>query len=290
MTINELKLMNKQELIIWCFGAKVKDLNDVLKAEDIKGLSKLKKADKVKLLVNMIDIEENVTDDEIEKVMDDTRKLNEEINVRQSYEEEKIEETLYARLKAKEITWEEFKQAVINYNLSIPINVANEGYSIKLIDKHCFFYSYYEHDDYDNNTYYSVVNKEFTWDNVFKNYGKYNMWQWIERRFYEKNTVDKDGLQLAFDFDSDSDWEYILLVYKNYELLGYYINGDIDNIMKLVAYDDQLSYEDFETYEELLELLEKQHEEYDKILKVDNMLRKKINNNYSYTNFSLSIK
>ena len=55
MNINELNKMNKQELIVWCFGAKVKDLNEVLKAEGIKGLSKLKKADKVQLLVNMID-------------------------------------------------------------------------------------------------------------------------------------------------------------------------------------------------------------------------------------------
>lgn len=289
MTIKELKLMNKQKLITWCFGAKVKDLNDVLKAEGIKGLSKLKKADKVKLLVNMIDVEDNVADDAIEKVMEDTRKLNEEINVRQSYEE-KFESTLYARLKAKEITWEEFKKAVINFNLSIPINVANEVYSKKLIDKHCFFYSYYEHEDYDNNAYYSVVNKNFEWDNVFKSYGNHNMWQWIERRFYEKNTIDKNGLQLAFDFDVDEDWAYTLLVYKNYELLGNYTNGDIDDIMKLVAYDDQLSYEDFETYEELLELLEKQHEEYNKILDVDNMLRNKLVIPCDYTNFSLSIK
>lgn len=289
MTIKELKLMNKQELIIWCFGAKVKDLNDVLKAEDIKGLNKLKKADKVKLLVNMIGLEDNVIDDAIEKVMEDTTRLNEEINARQSYKE-KFESTLYARLKAKEITWEEFKKVVISYNLPIPIDVTNEVYSIKLIDKNCFFYSYYEHEDYDGNAYYSVVNKDFQWDNVFKNYGKYIMHGWIERRFYEKNTIDKNCLQLAFDFDVDEDWEYTLLVYKNYELLGNYTNGDIDNIMKLVAYDDKLSYEDFETYEELLELLEKQHKEYNKILEVDNILRKKINNNYSYTNFSLSIK
>ena len=57
MNINELNKMNKQELMVWCFGAKVKDLNEVLKAEGIKGLSKLKKADKVQLLVNMIDVD-----------------------------------------------------------------------------------------------------------------------------------------------------------------------------------------------------------------------------------------
>ena len=116
------------------------------------------------------------------------------------------------------------------------------------------------------------------------------MWQWIERQFYEKNTIDKDGLQLAFDFDVDEDWAYTLLVYKNYELLSNYTNGDIADIMKLVDYDDKLSYEDFETYEELLELLEKQYEEYNKILEVDNMLRNKLVIPCDYTNFSLSIK
>lgn len=288
MTIKDLKLMNDKDRILFFANAKVKDLTNVLKNAGIKGISKMKKAEKLAIVVGMV-VEDNVIDDAIEKVMDDTRKLNEEINARQSFKE-KFEETLYARLKAKEITWEEFKKVVINYNLPIPIDVTNEIYSIKLIDKNCFFYSCYEHEDYDNNTYYSVVNKEFKWYNEFKDYSKYIWSGWIERRFYEKNTIDKDGLQLAFDFDVDEDWAYTLLVYKNYELLGNYTNGDIDDIMKLVAYDDQLSYEDFETYEELLELLEKQHEEYNKILEVDNILRKKINNNYSYTNFSLSIK
>ena len=287
-SIKELKLMSEAKRILWFANAKSSDLTLVLKNEGIKGISKIKKAEKLEMIVGLV-VENKVADDVIDKVMEDTRKLNEDINARQSYEE-KFESTLYARLKAKEINWEEFKQAVINYNLSIPINVANEVYSKKLIDKHCFFYSYYEHDDYDNNVYYSVVNKEFKWDNVFKNYGKYDMWQWIERRFYEKNTVNKDGLQLAFDFDVDSDWEYTLLVYKNYELLGYYINGDIDNIEKLVAYDDRLDGDDLETYTELLELLEKQHEEYDKILEVDNMLRNKLVIPCDYTNFSLSIK
>ena len=283
-SINELKKMSEKELCIWSSKVNTKELRTILKENGFSGYSKLKKAELLNAVLDMI-----VSNEHIEKVMDDTIKLNEEINARQSFKE-KIEETLYARLKAKEITWEEFKQTIIKYNLSIPIDVTNESYSMKLIDKNCVFYSYYEHEDYDNNTYYSVVNKEFTWDNVFKNYGKYNMWQWIERRFYEKNTVDKDGLQLAFDFDVDEDWAYTLLVYKNYELLGNYTNGDIDNIMKLVAYDDKLSYEDFEIYEELLELLEKQYEEYNKILEVDNMLRDKLVIPCDYTNFSLSIK
>lgn len=71
MTIKELNEMNKQELMVWCFGAKVKDLNEVLKAEGIKGLSKLKKADKVQLLVNMIDtdsVQVEVIDNNLEEV------------------------------------------------------------------------------------------------------------------------------------------------------------------------------------------------------------------------------
>ena len=81
---------------------------------------------------------------------------------------------------------------------------------------------------------------------------------------YERNTVDKDSLQLAFDFDENSD--YTLLVYKNYKLLGSYTNGQIDDINRLIEYDDRLSYDDLDAYAELLELLDKQYEEYDKII------------------------
>ena len=149
-------------------------------------------------------------------------------------------------------------------------------------------YSYYEHYADESYGYYSALDEYYTWDNIFRNDGKYRWEDWYEKQLYERNTVDNGDLQLAFDFDVDSDYEYTLLVYKNYELLGYYIGGDIDNIKRLVAYDDQLSDEDLETYTELLELLEKQHKEYDKIIEANTMLRKKLN--YDYTEFSLSIK
>ena len=210
--------------------------------------------------------------------------MNEEINTRQSFKEE-FESTLYARWAAKEITWEEFKQTIINKNISIPINVADEEDTKDILKRKIFSYSYYEHDDYENNAYYSVVNKEFKWDNVFKNDCKC-IWQgWIEKQFYKRNTVDKNGLQLAFDFDVDDDWAYTLLVYKNYELLGNYTDGNIDNIKRLVAYDDQLSDEDLETYTQLLELLEKQHEECNKILEADKMLQKKLKRTEKYKQF-----
>ena len=283
MTIKYLKLMNEAERILWFTSAKAKDLGIVLKNEGIKGISKMKKAEKLEMIVNLV-VENTITDEEIDKVVEDTRKLTEELNVRQSYEEE-FEETLYARLCAKEITWLEFKQTVVNRNISIPINVADEEYTKDLLDRRCDLYSEYEHYVYKGDTYYSVLNKDFQWKKLFKNNGKYRWKNWHEKQFYERNTVDKDGvLQLAFDFD-ENDY-YTILVYKNYELLGAYKDGKIDDIKKLVAYDNKLVTEDIDAYEELLALLEKQHEEYNRIMEADRMLRKKLKNQYKYKKFS----
>ena len=282
MTIKNLKLMNEADRILWFTNAKVKDLTIVLKNEGIKGISKMKKAEKLEIIVGMV-VEDTVTDEEIDKVVEDTKKLTEELNVRQSYEEE-FEQTLCARWQAKEITWEEFKQTVVNRNISIPINVADEEDTKDLIDRGYDFYSEYEHYVYKGDNYYSVLNKDFEWKKVFKNNGKYRFKNWSEKQFYEKNTVNKDGLQLAFDFD-ENDY-YTILVYKNYELLGAYKDCNIDDIKKLVAYDNKLVTEDLDVYEELLGLLEQQHEEYNRIMEADKMLRKKLKSQYKYKKFS----
>ena len=284
MTIKELKLMNEAERILWFASAKSSDLTLVLKNEGIKGLSKLKKAEKLEMIVGMV-VENKVADEDIEKVIDDTKKLNEEINARQSFKEE-FEQTLYARWKAKEITWQEFKQTIMKYNISIPINVADEEDTKDILDRKCDIYSNYEHYINSYNIYYSVLNKDFQWDNVFRNYGKYIWEDWIERQFYENNTVDKCGLQLAFDFDEDG--AYTLLVYKNYYLLGAYIDGGIDDIKRIIEYDSRLVDEDLNKYTELLGLLEKQYNEYHKTIEAFNMLHKKLD--IHYTEFSLSIK
>ena len=283
MTINELKLMNETERILWFANAKAKDFGIVLKNAGIKRISKMKKAEKLAMVLDLV-VENNVTDEEIDKVVEDTRKLTEELNVRQSYEEE-FEATLYARLCAKEITWQEFKQTVVNRNVSIPINVADEAYTKDLIDRKCNLYSEYEHYAYKGDNYYSVLNKDFEWYNVFKNNSKRKWKNWHEKQFYEKNTINKDCVhQLAFYYD-ENDY-YTILVYKNYELLGAYKNGNMDNIKKLVAYDNKLVTEDLDAYEELLALLDKQHEEYNRIMEADRMLRKKLKNQYKYKKFS----
>ena len=284
MTIKELKLLNEKDRILFFTNAKAKDLTLVLKNEGIKGVSKLKKAEKLAMVLDLV-VENNVTDEEIDKVVEDTRKLTEELNVRQSYKEE-FEETLYARWQAKEITWEEFKQTVVKRNVSIPINVADEEYTKDLLDRRCDLYSEYEHYVYKGDTYYSVLNKDFEWKKVFKNNGKRKWKNWQDKQFYEKNTVDKDGvLQLAFDYD-ENDY-YTILVYKNHELLGAYRDGQIEDIKKLVAYDDRLVEEDVSAYSELLEQLDKQHKEYDRIMEADRLLRKKFNFiEYKYRKFS----
>ena len=258
-SIKELKVMNQKELCIWSSNVNIKELKAILKENGFKGYSRLKKTELLNAVLDMI-----VSDEEIEKVMEDTKKLNEEINARQSFEEE-FESTLYARWAAKEITWEEFKQTIINYNISIPINVTDEEDTKDILNRKYDMDSMYEHYVFESNTcYYSVLNKDFEWDNVFRNNGKYRWQDWEEQQMYERNTIDKDGLQLAFDFDENSD--YTLLVYKNYKLLGSYTNGQIDDINRLIEYDDRLSYDDLDAYTELLELLDKQYEEYDKII------------------------
>lgn len=284
MTIKDLKLMNETERILWFANAKAKDLTLVLKNEGIKGLSKLKKAEKLEMIVGMV-VENTIADEEIEKVVDDTKKLCEEINARQSFKEE-IEQTLCARWLAKEITWEEFKQTITKYSISIPINVADEEYTKESINSNYDLYSNYEHYDKDN-TYYSVLNKDFQWNNVFKIDGKYSWQDWTEKQMYERNTVDEDRIhQLAFGFDENG--YYILLVYKNYELLGEYKDGGIDDIKRLVAYDDRLVEEDLDNYTELLELLQNQYEEYDKIVDADMMLYKKLKKKAKYRRFIIN--
>ena len=284
MTIKDLKLMNETERILWFASAKLKDLNDILKNECIKGISKLKKAEKLEMIVGMV-VENTVEDEKIETIIDDTRRLTEEINARQSFKEE-FEQTLCARWLAKEITWEEFKNTITKHNISIPINVADEEYTKYEIDRNYNLYSNYEHYDRDN-TYYSVMNKDFQWSNVFRTKGKYGWQDWTEKQMYKRNTVNKDGLlQLAFSFDENG--YYTLLVYKNYELLGAYKDGGIDDIKRLVAYDDRLVEEDLDNYTELLELLQNQYEEYEKIVDADMMLYKKLKKKAKYRRFIIN--
>ena len=104
---------------------------------------------------------------------------------------------------------------------------------------------------------------------------------------YERNTVDKNGRQLSFSFDSDC--YCVISVYKNYKLLGTF---DLEccerDIKMLIDYDYRLFGKDLEIYMQLLELLNKQRKEYDKIIETDAKLLKKLNTHYN--EFSSLIK
>ena len=272
MTISELKLMSESEMMEWIVNANAKDLGFLLQYEGIKGVSKMKKAKKIAMIVRLV--LENTADENTKRIMEEVKRLNEEIEIRQTFAE-KIEWTLYAVYKNNEITYNELRKVCNAYHMDIPLS-CNEKNSIKLIKKYCD-YSKYKHHDEDGNTYYSLFDKRYEWDNVRISKNMCECWDldWDVQQFYEKNTVDNGDLQLAYTFDDDGD--YILCVYKDYELLGTYFKGDMHRIKKLVDYDDKLVAEDLDAYDELLELLNKQQEELWEIIEADRILRNKLN-------------
>ena len=62
-------------------------------------------------------------------------------------------------------------------------------------------------------------------------------------------------------------------MYKNHKLLGTFVDGDIYDIKVVVDYDNRLTDEDLNAYEELLDLLNEQQEEYCRIVDGDKMSR-----------------
>ena len=270
-TINELRKISEKERMEWIINAKSSDLNVVLKNAGVKGISRMKKLEKIVMVTKLV--EDNITDEDAKRVMEDTRKLNKELSVRRSFGDF-IECTLYARYKNREITYNELKNTCDKYNLDIPLNDDEES-SINFIDKHCDMFSTYEHDDEDGNIYYALFDECYQWYNMHRKDNICKDEDWDIQEFYKINAVDKNGLQLAFTYDNEL--HYVLCVYKNYELLATYVEGSTHKIKELVAYDNRLTDEDLDTYEELLGILQKQCEEYWKILKADELLKKKLN-------------
>ena len=266
MTINELKAMNETERMEWIVNAKSSDLNAVLKNEGVKFIPNMKKTEKLAMVVKLV--ENSIADEDAKRVMEEAKKLKEEIEIRQCYVE-KIECTLYAMYKNKEITYNELRKTCNAYNIDIPLS-SNEKNSIKIVDEYCNLFSLYEHHD-DDYTYYSILSKDYKWDNMYRKNNMCEDWDWDVKKFYEMNTVDDGNLQLACTFDDNLN--YMLCMYKNYELLGTFADGNIYDIKVVVDYDDKLNDEDLDTYSELLDLLNEQQEEYCRIVDGDKMLR-----------------
>ena len=271
MNINELRKMSENERMEWIVNAKSSDLNAVLKNEGVKGIYGMNKTKKLAMVVKLVT--ENSADEDAKRVMEKAKKLKEEIEIRQCYEE-KIEGTLYALYKNKEITYNELRKTCDAYNIDIPLS-SNEKNSIDLIDKYCELFSWYEHHD-DDYTYYSVLSRDYEGYNMYRKNNMCEDWDWDVKKFYEMNTVDKNGdFQLACTFDENCN--YMLCMYKNYELLATFVDGDIYDIKVVVDYDDRLTDEDLDTYSELLDLLNEQQDEYCRIVETDKMLKNKLN-------------
>ena len=271
MSINELRKMSENERREWIVNAKSHDLNVVLKDYGVKRIANMKKLEKIVMVTKLV--EENIADEDAKRVMEATKKLNKELSVRRSFSDF-IECTLYDRKKNGEITYNELRNTCDFYNINIPLN-SNEKSSIDFIDKHCDMFSTYMHYDNDDNIYYALFDKCYQWYNMYRKENICEDDDWDIQEFYKINTIDNGDLQLAFTYDNEL--HYVLCVYKNYELLATYVEGATHRIKELVAYDYRLNDEDLDTYSELLELLNKQCEEYWKVLEADRILHEKLN-------------
>ena len=265
--INELRKMSEIDRMEWIANAKSSYLNVALKDGGVKGISNMKKLEKIVMVTKLV--EENIADDDAKRIMEDTERLKEEIEIRQCYAET-IEGILYARYKNGEITYDELRKTCNAYDIDIPLS-CNEKNSIKLVDENCDLFSWYEHHDYDGNVYYSILDRKYEWENMSLTSYDCRNDDWDVQQFYQMNTVDNGNLQLACIFDDNLN--YMLCMYKNYELLGTFVDGDIYDIKVVVDYDDKLNDEDLDTYSELLDLLNEQQEEYCRIVDGDKILR-----------------
>ena len=271
MNINKLKAMSENERMAWIVNASNKDLGIVLKNEGVKGISNMKKLEKLAMVAQLV-VKNSVADKDAKRIMEDTEHLKEEIEIRQCYAET-IEGILYARYKNKEITYDELRKTCNVYDIDIPLSY-NEKNSIKLVDENCDLFSWYEHHDYDGNVYYSVLDKKYEWENMSLTSYDCRNDDWDVQQFFARNTVDNGDLQLACTFDENLN--YMLCMYKNHKLLGAFADGDIYDIKVVVDYDDKLNDKDLDTYLELLDLLNEQQEEYCRIVDGDKMSRNEL--------------
>ena len=275
-TFNELLMkMSENERMDWIVNAKTSYLNVVLKDCGVKGIANMKKLEKIVMVTKLV-VENSAADEEIDEIWEDAKRLNKDLNYRNSYKES-IDATLYAMYKSKEINFNEFRKVCDRYHLDIPCSY-NETHSIDIINRCCSYYlhSNYEHYDCNNNAYYSLFDECYQWDNIYRKDNICEDEDWDLKQFYARNTVDDDGyLQLAYAFNDDG--HYVLCVYKHYELLATYEEGCMEDIEDLAVYDYRLDDDDLLTYEELFETLGKQYGEHCEIIYNDEILRKKLN-------------
>lgn len=253
--INQLKLMSKTELCVWASTVKVQELKLILKEAGVKGYSKFKKAE---LLVAVLDLvceeQEESTNAEVEQIMAETVRINEELKARQGAEES-IGITLIGRLDANEITFEEYKACVYAKKLEDAPVVFNREETLSVAGDYNSYSSYWINDEK-----FGVLNNDYNYEEMICT-GRY--YDCIAEHYYSLNLINKGNLSMSFCFNDDQ--ETVTCVYKDKVLLGHYTYCDMDKIRALVDYDDRLDSEDLVSLEEMygaLQLNIEKHADY----------------------------
>ncbi|NFF80365.1 DUF3102 domain-containing protein [Clostridium botulinum] len=258
ISLTELKKIIKEKKSELKTYKKKNDIDVAFEKEDKKEVS---------IILNGADTKPSV-DVNVDKIIEDTKKIIQEIEIRQGYIDN-FEETLVARYNAKEITFNELNKVISKTKCDLPIFFKHE-----LLDDYLYssneFYSNYEHTTYTTDkttnertskTTYSILNDAMlNWkDNVT------NKWYYDceEEEEFKFNNIENKVHQIAEL--SDSICTYIC-IYKNYKLLASltaeeYI--DFENwITKLCDYDTNLNDSDKSIYLKMYQKLETNMKKY----------------------------
>lgn len=239
--INQLKLMRKTELCVWASTVKVHELKLILKEAGVKGYSKFKKAE---LLVAVLDLvceeQEESTNAEVEQIMAETVRINEELKARQGAEES-IGITLIGRLDADEITFDQYKACVYAKDLKDAPIVFNREETLSVAGDYNEYSKYWIDEDK-----FGVLNSDYNYNKMVCTEKYYDC---IAEHYYSLNLINKGRLSMAFGYSDDQ--ETVTCVYKDKVLLGHYVDCEMDDIRGLVEYDDRLDVKDLVSLEEM---------------------------------------
>lgn len=238
-------------------------------AEKIKEIKAKEKEEKETVAQNNVsklcDVAQNkeVVQNEknIDKIFEDTKKLNEKINILTDYPEE-IENTMASRYQAGEITLDEFVKTCINNKLSIAVTYDKdemEHYLNRFSDLYSSYYHYV--DKY--NEYYALFNKDNEWNNIFDDTvftDKCNE-DYYYQILHEKNYVIDQDLQVAFTYNENGDLLFIL--YKDYKIVAYKQKNEMmaKDIKKICNYC-KMTDSEYERYKAITRTLRYQLKSY----------------------------
>lgn len=244
--INQLKLMSKTELCVWASTVRVNELKLILKEAGVKGYSKFKKAE---LLVAVLDLvcegQEESTNAEVEQIMAETVRINEELKARQGVEES-VGITLLGRLDADEISFDQYKACVYANNLEDTPIVFSRKETLSVAGDYSEYSKYWIDEDK-----FGVLNDDYNYENMICTGNYYDC---IDEHYYSVNLINAGHLSMAFSYNSEE--EIVTCIYKDKVLLGHYIECEIDDIKRLVDYDNRLDDEDLVGLESMYGLLQ----------------------------------